>query len=358
MGAAERPGAKKRGMNLLNDIAMRAKTLHEECFVADAHFDLMPLVLEKRLKGRKKVIETDYLPKLRSGGMDLVISSIYIKSEYLPEMALRKALDQISALYAEMEESPGLFVLCRSYDDILRARERGELAIILSFEGVEPLGSDLDLLRIFHALGVRGVGIAWSRRNAAADGCFFKPVEEGRKGGLTDFGVRLINEAARLGMYLDVSHLNDEGLSDVFRFYPGPVIASHSNCRTIAGTMRNLTDDQIRLLASGGGLMGMNVCSTFVGDVHSSVMTEAELADHADRIKSLAGAGAVGLGFDFCDEMRDFSGPGPFENYDCIKGYENAWRFTEQLLQRGYSEGEIKGILGENLLNFLQKAMG
>ena len=340
------------------EAAIAARDLHSRCFVADAHFDLLPLVLPKRLAGRTKVIETDYLPSFREGGLDLVISSIFINSDFLPEMALRRALDQISALYAELAESPGLFALCRNTTEILAAKERGEIAILLSFEGAEPIGTDLNLLRIFHALGVRGIGITWSRRNHAADGCFFKPVDEGRKGGLTDFGVRLIREAAGLGMYLDVSHLNDEGLADVFAFHDGPVIASHSNCRALADTMRNLTDDQIRTLAGRGGLLGMNSCSTFVGDTEHATMTEVELANHADHIRHIAGAQAVGFGFDFCDESRDFSGPGPFANYDCVKGHANMPLLTEQLLLRGYSEQEIEGILGGNLLRFLRSTIG
>ena len=345
-------------MERTTETALRACDRHKCFFVADAHFDLLPLILKKRLKGHTKVIETDYLPSLREGGVDLVISSLFVENAFLPEQALRNALDQIAALHEELEESPGLFILCRNTTEILAAKERGELAILLSFEGVEPLGSDLGLLRVFHELGVRGVGITWSRRNHAADGCFFKPVDEGRKGGLTDFGVRLLREAARLGMYLDVSHLNDEGLADVFAFHDGPVLASHSNCRSLAGAMRNLTDAQIRTLASRGGMMGMNVCSTFVGDAEHATMTAVELADHVDHIRDLAGTQAVGFGFDFCDEMRDFSGPGPFVNYDCIKGHSNASLLTEQLLLRGYAEQEIENILGGNLMRFLRAAIG
>ncbi|MDD3391037.1 MAG: membrane dipeptidase, partial [Synergistaceae bacterium] len=148
----------------------KAKKLHEWCFVADGHNDLLPRVLFKRAKGRTKVIEQDYLPLFREGRVNLVVSSLFIGDEYLPEMGLRRALGCISALRAEMEESPGLFSLCRNTAEIEAANERGELAILLSFEGLEPIGNDLSLLGIFHELGVRGVGIAWSRRSYAADG--------------------------------------------------------------------------------------------------------------------------------------------------------------------------------------------
>jgi len=335
----------------------QATHLHNRHLVVDAHFDLLPLVLAKRLKGATNVIENDYLPALRAGGVGLVISSLFIPNEFLPEMGLRRALDLISALHSEMEESPGLFSLCRNTEEIKQARERGKLAILLSFEGLEPIGNDLSLLRIFYELGVRGVGLTWSRRNYVADGCFFNPVEEGRKGGLTDFGLRVVREAIRLGMYLDISHLNDEGVEDLFAFYDGPVMASHSNCRSLTFTMRNLADELIQKLASRRGVIGMNVCSTFVGDPDKKTLDEKDLANHVDYIRDLAGVDHIGFGFDFCDEMRDFSKPGPHRNYDCIKGYSRCIEFTAELLARGYSEEELVKIIGGNFQRFLEETI-
>lgn len=336
----------------------QAAALHHNNLVADAHFDLLNLVLAKRQKGERGVIERDYLPGLRAGGVDLVISSLFVENEFLPEMGLRRTLDQISALYSEMNESPGLFSLCRNTEEIRKARQRGELAIVLSFEGLDPVGNDLSLLRIFYELGVRGVGLTWSRRNYAADGCLFDQEEEGRKGGLTSFGVQVVKEAVRLGMYLDISHLNDEGVDDLLRLYEGPVMASHSNCRKLAPVMRNLTDDQIRRLASRGGVMGMNVCSAFVGDSASSKMTEKDLALHVDHIRDLVGTDHVGFGFDFCDELTDFSRPGAENFCDCIKGHSRCADLTAELLARGYSEEDAVKVMGGNLFRFLEETMG
>ncbi len=332
----------------------QAEALHENNLVADAHFDLLDLVLAKRLKGENRVIEKDYLPGLRAGGVDLVISSLFVENEFLPEMGLRRTLDQISALYSEMDESPGLFSLCRNTEEIRQARQRGELAIVLSFEGLDPIGNDLSLLRIFYELGVRGVGLTWSRRNYAADGCLFDEEEEGRKGGLTSFGIRVIQEAVQLGMYLDISHLNDEGVEDLLEFYNGPVMASHSNCRNLAPVMRNLTDDQIRSLASRGGVMGMNVCSAFVGDSDKNMMSEKDLAYHVDHIRNLVGMDHVGFGFDFCDELTDFSQPGAERFCDCIKGHSRCVDLTAELLARGYTEEDAVKVMGGNLLRFLK----
>lgn len=341
-----------------NDARKRAEELHRESFVLDAHFDLLPLVLDKRLKGEKNVIERDYLPGFRAGNVNAVVSSLFVSERFLPEMGLRHALDMIAALYEEMAESPGLFSLCRNTAEIAEANARGEVALLLSFEGLDPIGNDLSLLRVFYELGVRGIGLVWSRRNYVADGCFFDPVKEGRKGGLTAFGVQVLDEAKRLGMYIDISHLNDEGVEDVLALYDGPVIASHSNCRALAPVMRNLTDEQILRLAGRGGVMGMNSFSVFVADPDRHAVTERDLADHADHIRSLVGDGHVGLGFDFCDEMRDFTAPGARRKYDCIKGYGASIDFTAELLRRGYGEEAVRGILGGSFLSFLRQTIG
>ncbi|PIE54102.1 MAG: membrane dipeptidase [Dethiosulfovibrio peptidovorans] len=325
----------------------RAEELHRSRIVVDAHFDLLMEVLAKREAGRRNVMEDDILPAMREAGLDLVVSSIFIEDQFLPEMALRRALDQIAAFHQELDECGHLVSLCRSWGDVERARAQGKLAVILSFEGVEPLGNDLRLLRVFYELGVRGIGLVWSRRNFAGDGCFFVPRREGQKGGLTDFGVALLDEARDLNMFIDVSHLNDEGFWDVTRFWDGPFVASHSNCRALAGSMRNLTDDQIMALADHGGVMGMNCCSSFVVDQGFGVASPARLADHVDHIRDLVGLEHVGFGFDFCDWIRQSRGD-TSTTCDCVPGYGGAVAFTAELLFRGYADEQAAAIIGGN----------
>jgi membrane dipeptidase len=235
-----------------------------------------------------------------------------------------------------------------------KGRSDGKIALILSFEGVDPLGTDLRLLRIFYELGVRGVGLVWSRRNAAGDGAFFSPREEGRKGGLTDFGVQVVREAERLGMYIDVSHLNDEGFEDVCTFARKPFIASHSNCRALTPVMRNLTDDMIRRLADHGGIMGMNGSKNFVRLVPDGPAAAEELSAHGQHVKELIGANRLCFGFDFCDEFRTGSRP----KSDAVDYYDHAWELTACLLARGFTEDEVRGVMGGNLLNFLERTIG
>src|SRR5690625_7848577 len=128
---------------------IKIKIIHEEAITIDAHFDLLFDVAAQRALGRTKVIETDHLPELKKGGWNVIVSSIYLHDADLPENALRKALHQVSCLYEELGESPDKLMLCKNTSDILQAKESDKIGIMLSFEGVEPLGTDISLLRVF-----------------------------------------------------------------------------------------------------------------------------------------------------------------------------------------------------------------
>jgi membrane dipeptidase len=339
-------------------VTTRAARLQLESFVVDAHFDLTYEVANLRERGQTKVIERNYLPQFHAGGFDLIVSAIFIHDVFLPEMGLRKALDQISCLHEELAESPGKIRLCRTTREAEVAKEAGELAIFLSLEGADPLQNNIRLLRIFYELGVRLLGLVWSRRNAVGDGAFFAAREEGRKGGLTPFGVELVREAEKLGMVLDVSHLNDEGFFDVMSIAEKPLIASHSNCRALAGTMRNLTDEQIKAIATKGGVIGMNSIDIFIRDdgQESSI---ADLVDHVEHIAGLCSIENVGIGFDLCDSFVDhFTMGEEIVTRDVAKSHAHAIEFTEELVRRGYSDQEIRGVLGENLLRVFRQILG
>lgn len=337
-------------MEIEEKIKDRVDVLQRGAFVVDAHFDLTYEVANRRDRGQRQVVAADYLPGFTAGGVDLIVSAIFIHNFFLPEMGLRKALDQVSHLLEEMDETPGLFRICTSPSEARAARKAGELGLLLSLEGADPLQNDLGLLRIFYQLGVRALGLVWSRRNYAADGCSFQSVTEGRKGGLTAFGVQLIEKAEKLGMVVDVSHLNDEGFWDVMEVAQQPVIASHSNCRALAGSMRNLTDAQIEALAKKGGVIGMNAQSALIQDDHSQTGVE-QLVDHVDRIVSIAGIQHVGVGFDFCDSFKDFlSMARDLDTRDIIHGHQEFTLFTAALVRRGYSDEDIRMVLGGNFM--------
>lgn len=276
--------------------------------VIDAHFDLLLDVAVQREHGKRNVIVSDYLPGFVEGGVHTIVSAIYIDDKFLPEMGLRKALQQISALHAEADESPNKIMICKSVDDIENAKKAGKVGFVLSLEGAEPLYNDLSMLRIFYELGVRFMGLVWSRRNFVGDGSHFSLVREGKKGGITEFGVRLIEEAEEMGMIIDVSHLNDEGFWDVMEIAKKPIISSHSNCRLLADSMRNLTDEQIKAIASTNGVIGMNGVNIFVADNDDESDLE-HLLNHVDHITALVGVEHVGIGLDIIEPFMKYDSP-------------------------------------------------
>ena len=159
---------------------------------------------EKR--GRSNVLTADFLPELEAGKASVIGAAVYIDERYLPEMALRVGLDQIARLYAEAGTS-SRFTICKTYQEILQARQSQKIAFLITMEGVEPLGKDLDLLRVFYELGVRAICLTHARRNAAGDGGVFAPNGSSRDG-LTDFGRNVLSAYRQL--QLELEHFLDQ----------------------------------------------------------------------------------------------------------------------------------------------------
>ncbi|OMC88463.1 membrane dipeptidase [Viridibacillus sp. FSL H7-0596] len=326
--------------------------------VIDGHSDLLSDVQIQREKGRRKVIETDYYERLAAGGVNIIVAALYVDSSFLPEMGLRKALGQISYLYEEVQESPEKLMICYNGEDMERAKQMGKIGFLLSIEGAEPIGTDLSLLRVFYELGVRNLGLVWSRRNAVGDGSFFQPIREGRKGGITSFGVKVIEEAEKLGITIDVSHLNDEGFWDVMEISKKPIIASHSNARSLCSTMRNLTDEQILAIASKNGVIGVNAASLLVADEDTNCNIEY-LINHVDHLVKVAGIQHVGIGLDLCEDLIKYMSPADLANiprkpFDVISGHQEIPLFIEGLIDRGYKGNEIEALLGGNFLRIFK----
>lgn len=326
--------------------------------VLDAHFDMLLDVLTLRRRGGHAVMEERFLPGLRAAGVNAVVCSVFILDELVPEGALRNALDQISALRADLEESPS-FALCRSAGECRAAATDGKVALFLSLEGAEPIGRDILLLRVFYELGVRLLGLAWSRRNYACDGVSFAaapPVSS--QGSLTDFGRELAAEACRLGMVIDVSHLNDAGFREIADVMKVPFIASHSNCRSLASSPRNLADWQLASLAAAGGVAGMNAYGPFAADEPSARTPEALLA-HLDYIVSHCGAGHAGMGLDLCACLLSVNAGYIDEgDTDLFKDHADAGERFIKAVRGRYGEGEADGILGENFMRVFERVMG
>src|SRR5215468_3234932 len=172
--------------------------------IIDMHFDLPMDLYEKR--NRRDVLVTEFLPELEAGNLSVVGTAIYIEDRYLPEAGLRVALDQIARLYAETATSDRA-AICKSFREIQAARETGKIAFFITMEGVEPLGTDINQLRVFYELGVRSIGLTHARTNAAGHGGAFaasgSPTE-----GLTAFGREVVQQCEALGVIIGVVHIN------------------------------------------------------------------------------------------------------------------------------------------------------
>jgi len=337
--------------------ANRAKELHESSIVVDAHSDMLCDVAPKRKQGRKGVIEEDWVPAMRKGRIDIRVAVIYIESTRVPEFALKDGLDIAAALHKEVDESPSISQITK-FDDIAKANRDGKIGLILGMEGAEPLGNDIELLRIFYILGLRMLTLTHVLRNYVADGAHFFPRKEGKPGGVTDFGVQVIEECNNLGIVIDVSHLNDPGFWDVMEFTKAPVVASHSNCRALQNHPRCLTDDQIKAVINNGGVIGMNSASIFVDDKNPDL---EHLVNHLDHIVQLGGIEHVGLGFDFCDyvlKYLDAEARAKLPNVapaTGLYGDEEVPNFTEALVKRGYKDDDIELILGKNFVRVFKE---
>ncbi len=329
-------------------------------FVVDAHSDMLNDVLARRLMGQTDVLKKRWLPGMKEGGIDLRVTAIYIDSEFIPELALRRALDMAAALLEELDNTPEA-VLCRSYGDMVEAEEKGKIGFLMGMEGAEPLGSDLSMLRVFHQLGLRILGLTHARRNALADGAPFFPVKAGRAGGLSDIGVSFLHRAQEMGIIIDVSHLNDPGFWDVMELAQPPVIASHSNARAVHDHPRNLTDEQIKTLADKGGVMGVNADRFIVGGEDLEM-----LFAHLDHLVKTGGEEHVGLGPDFCDYLLDHMAPSARahipEGGACpVKGLEGDReipRIAEGLVRRGYKPRTVDLIMGHNFKRIFKEVLG
>ena len=327
--------------------------------VVDAHSDILSDILGRRFAGQTGILNATWIPAMDAGGIDARILAIYSGVGYLPELALRRALDQIAALQAELEETPRA-ALCTTHAQILAAVGEGKKAFILGMEGAEPLGADLGLLSIFHRLGVRALGITHALRNYAADGAFFEPKRTGRVGGLSDFGVELVEKAQAMGILIDISHLNEPGFWDVVKLSTAPIIASHSNCRALADHPRNLTDEQIKAVADTGGFIGLNSINRFVEPPDLP-----HLMDHIDRLVKIAGREHVGLGLDFCHYLLDHKSPversgmrqGAYLSVDGLESDRDVPKIPRILAERGYPPGTIDLIMGGNCLRVFKDVL-
>ena len=334
---------------------MDYQAIHNDSIVIDTHCDTLKCLFNEFTKPRDSM--WDYrgdigmgtrssighldIPRMMDGGVTCQVFAVSSERSRTPAYPLRTAMLMIDRFYKECESIPEL-VPVTSYGEIIDAKKRGKVCGMLSIEGADVIEGRIELLGVFHRLGVRMVGLVHSLRNQLADGV----TDRRTGGGFSELGVQAVEELNRLGMIIDVSHLNDEGFWDVIENSKNPVIVSHSNSRAVCNHPRNMTDEMIQALAENGGVMGMNFAPSFVHPVEATL---EGIVDHIDHIVDLVGPDHVGLGSDF-DGI-------PYTP----KGLEDVSKMpdiTSELIKRGYSEKDIKKILGENHLRLIKQVIG
>lgn len=343
---------------MMEQFLQQAHQLHRENPVVDAHLDLAGEILLRYQKGEKQVIRNHYLDHFKAAGINVLLCAVYVETDMLPEMGLRNALDQIGALYEDLESVADEVFLIRSKKDLTRAVAESKTGIIIYMEGLDCIGKDLRLLRVLYELGVRGASLTWSRRNEFATGCSSAGRNTQVAGGLSELGRQAVVELERLGMFIDISHLNDEGFEELRSLTGKPFIATHSNAKTVWDNYRNLTDEQMEILAGQGGVMGLNGCSLIAGSARKGNHIEM-LCRHIEYIAEHIGAEHIGFGFDLCDSY-DEAKQGQLsyqEKLDCLGSHEQIPVLTAALLERGMDEKKVKKILGSNFYEYFLKML-
>lgn len=287
-----------------------------------------------------------YIAKTRAGGTTVAMATLASNHDF------RGALNLMNAWLAKLDKDPSLLHVT-TVDDIHRAKREGKLGIGFHFQNSRPVEYDLGNLAVLHRLGLRVMQLTYNEKNQVGDGA-----TERTDAGLSKFGLRMIAEMNRLGVVVDLSHVGYRTTMEAMEASTLPVMFSHSNAWAVHPSKRNIKDDQIKALARSGGVIGMNGFPGFVHKDHPATL--AQFLDHVDHIAHLVGTDHIGLGLDYSQSTpEDYK----FWGYDPETYPMPPWQyptgvhevsllanFTTGLKGRGYSDADVRKILGENFI--------
>jgi membrane dipeptidase len=366
-------------------ITERAKRLHFSSIVIDTHDDTTQRFLDGGFDfGARNALGSIDIPRMKEGGLGAIFFSIWVPSKITGSEAVKRGRAQIDAVREQIRKHSDDLALATTADGIREVHKQGKIAALMGIEGGHLIASDLGVLRSYAALGARYMTLTHSGNAEWADSSTAKAEHNG----LTEFGKDVVREMNRLGMIVDISHVSDKTFADVLETSKAPLFASHSDCRAICDAPRNMTDDMIRALAAKGGMIQINYhvgflsqefrnaekahperdraialevqkrcgtregCQLIEGDrITREYVLRGDLPrvdwtkiiEHIDHAVKVAGIDHVGLGSDFDGANMPF-------------GMEDASKLpqiTNALLEKGYSEGDVKKILGENTLRLM-----
>ena len=379
-GAAAHGGGDQSQGQLLE----RARALHKSVPLIDGHNDF-PWEVREKSRGdvdardmRKPVEGHTDIARLRAGGVGAQFWSVYVPSTE-PE-PVTATLEQIDIVHRMMRKYADTFELALTAADIERIFKTGKIASLIGMEGGHSIDNSLGALRMMHRLGARYMTITHNGNTPWADAASDKPVNNG----LSAFGEAVIREMNWLGMMVDLSHVSPDTMADAIRVSEAPVIFSHSSARGVTNVGRNVPDEILRELPKKDGIVMVTFVPGFVsqaiadynaranaqqaklraypGATDESVAADmeawraanpapeatlAQVADHIDHIRKVAGINHIGLGGDFDGITSVPKGLEDVSTYPAL---------TAELLRRGYSDQDVKQILGLNMLRVMKKA--
>jgi membrane dipeptidase len=377
-------------------VSKKASDIQNSAIVIDTHADTPQRFLDEDYDiGSTDPSDHGHisLDKAKAGNLGAEFFSIWVEPETNQGRFARHTLDLIDSVYEQAARHPDRMMMAFSTADIERAHREHKLAALLGIEGGHSIENDIRLLRDYYRLGVRYMTLSWSNTNEFADSS--GDMEDSKvehHNGLTDGGKQIVLEMNRLGMLVDISHVSDKTFYDAIAVTKAPVIASHSSARALTNHPRNMTDDMLRAVAKNGGVVQVNFYSAFIDDDYrkasdaqakerdAAVKANADklkaagktvtyldndrverewtakiprpplsaLIDHIDHVAKIAGIDHVGLGSDF-DGVNGATPEG-------INSAADLPKITQALLDRGYSAGDIRKILGGNLLRVFGEA--
>lgn len=339
----------------------RAERLHRNSLVVDTHNDITSFITDEgfdlgKLDTSGKT-QTD-LVRMRQGGLGAEFFSIYVAGRYAREGgSARRAMEMIDGVYEQLRRHPNDLELATTVADIRRIHRSGKMAALMGIEGGHAIEDSLAALRLFHRLGVRYMTLTHTNTNNWADsaGGISVPAEA-RHGGLSPFGREVVREMNRLGMMVDISHVADQTFWSVLETTRAPILASHSSARALTNVGRNLSDEMLRAVARNGGVVMVNFYNAFINTEYAPAdqprptrgvkgATLEMLLQHFEHIIRVAGIDHVGIGSDY-DGVDGEVPPG-------MEDISKLPTLTYELLRRGYSEDDVRKVLGENLLRVM-----
>jgi membrane dipeptidase len=348
-----------------SDPLARARALHKQVPLIDGHNDY-PWALRGLDPGRdlskaeisKPVpsLMTD-IPRLRQGGVGGQFWSVYVPSTMQGKEAVRATLEQIDIVHRMTKRWPETFEMAYTAADVERSFKAGRIGSLVGMEGGHSIDSSLATLRMMFALGARYMTLTHSANLPWADASPGPAV----LGGLSRFGEEVIREMNRLGMMVDLSHVSPDTMEDALRVTEAPVIFSHSSARAICNVHRNVPDHVLQLVKKNNGVVMVTFVPSFISqavadydarpaaeraNLPAPKATLSQVADHIDHIRKVAGIDHIGLGGDFDGITSVVVGLEDVSTYPAL---------SAELLKRGYSDDDVKKIVGLNVLRVMRQ---